>query len=179
MFFDFMVARDRLTGADSLGAPSSVLHMSFQVAIVVLMWADHDQLQIRDDPSKSQKILRGPALEFVHEYSFQVPFLFLSDLRVFCDSPYFAIQGLFFRFWQPSHSLLKRPGLIYLHAGLSKCVFGFLALFQFLQPNEDLLDERISQIRILFRALTHESPMFNLAGQRPMVYSAELLRLTD
>ncbi len=107
------------------------------------MRPDHNKLQITTNLSIGEQVLGGLELELVYEYAPQVTFLFFPNVRIFGNSLYFSIQRVLFGLRRLLHFLLKRSWLVNAHDELSKLVFGFFALFQFIQSNEDFLYEGI------------------------------------
>ena len=86
----------------------SCFQVSCQVSVVVLMRADHDQLQcVGARHAVRQEILRGVDLELVDEYAAQLTSLLLSDGWILGDSPDLLVQNLLLLFAEALDPRLK------------------------------------------------------------------------
>jgi len=146
-------------------APSSFrLHVGRQVPVIILVRTDHDQFKrIGIGHTVGQKILRGVDLEFVDEDPAEFSALLLSDGWVLGDLPDLSVQDLLFLFAEASDPLLEGAGLDDSHGVSPKLVFRGLALVQFLNPDQDILDQAVGQVGVLLGALPDARPVFDLA----------------
>ena len=62
----------------------SALQVAFQIPIIILMGADHNQLKVAADKPVGREVLSSLELEFVNVNPTQVTFLFRSDRRIVC-----------------------------------------------------------------------------------------------
>ena len=66
---------------------------------------------------------------------------------------------LLFPFREFPDFFLKGQQPVNLHERLFELIFPLLALLQFLQPDQDLLDQPAGQIRIIFQAFARVRPL--------------------
>jgi hypothetical protein len=137
------------------------------------MWANHDQFEcVGIFEAISQEILSCLDFEFVNEDTVQLTPFLLTDPWIVGYLPDLLVQDPLLLFPEASDSLLKAARLDDSHRGSSKPVFARLTLFQFLNTDQDVPDEEICEIRILFRTLSDPCPVFYLAGYGSILDSA-------
>jgi hypothetical protein len=138
------------------------------------MRPDHDQFErVGIGHAVGQKVLRGVHLELVHEDAVKFPAFLLSDGGGLSDLPNLLVQNFLLLLLKASDSLLKRTRLDDFHDKSSKHVLGGLALIQFLDPDHDVLDQSVRQVRVLLGTLPDTRPVFDLARYRAVINGAE------
>ncbi|OIO93194.1 MAG: hypothetical protein AUJ92_12865 [Armatimonadetes bacterium CG2_30_59_28] len=111
-------------------------------------------------------------LELLDADAAQLALLFLTNGWVLGDLPDLLIRNLLLLFPETSHSLLERTGLNDSRGGSSELVLAGLALFQFLNPDQDVLGQAVGQVGILLCALPNPRPVLDLARHRAGVLHA-------
>ncbi len=87
---------------------SSGLQVVGQVAVIVLMWPDHYQLEcVWIGHTIGQKVLCAVDLELVDKYTAQLSTLLLSDAGVLDDLADLLVENLFLLLPETSDFLLK------------------------------------------------------------------------
>jgi len=141
--------------------------------------ADHDQFQcVGIGHAIGQEILRGMELELVDEDATQFAALLLADGWILDDLPDLLVKNPFLLFSETANSLLEGTGLDDSHGASPKLVFRGLALIQFLNTDEDVLDHAVRQFGIFFRTLSDPCPVLDLSGYGTVFYGANEARLT-